>query len=348
MRMRFISLLFVLFLSGCAELQYYGHAVSGQLDVLSKRRPIPEVINDPTTKTEVVQKLKDVERMHDFAISDLSLPDSDSFRSYSDVGRPYVLWNVFATPELSLQTKQWCYPFLGCLGYRSYFEKAYAESVANELAQQGWDVHVAPSPAYSTRGFFADPIYSPMLRYDDLVLAGILFHELAHEKIYFKNDSELNESFAVAVQDEGVKRWLVHENKPQYYSEYVIEQQRDKQFVDLLLKYRKQLEILYESTQSNNQKRIKKLRILNSLRRAYYKQRAEWGGYAAYDHWFEKPLNNARLAPVGTYQGYSSAFAALIKKNNNDLLLFYRQVEKISALPNKERRTILQKNLNSD
>ena len=149
---------FLLLFSGCAELQYYGHAISGQLDVISKRRPIADVIEDPSTKPEVTEKLKAVERMHDFAISDLSLPDSDSFRSYSDVGRDYVLWNVFATPELSLETKQWCYPFLGCLGYRSNFEKAYAESIAKELEQEGWDVHIASSPAYSTRGFFADPV----------------------------------------------------------------------------------------------------------------------------------------------------------------------------------------------
>ena len=334
----FLIALTFLLLGGCAELQYYGHAVSGQLDVLSKRRAISEVIKDPGTKPEVVLKLKAVERMHDFAISDLALPDSESFRSYADVGRPYVLWNVFATPKLSLQTKQWCYPFLGCLGYRSYFQKAYAESIAMELEQQGWDVHVAPSPAYSTRGFFADPIYNPMLRYDDLTLAGILFHELAHEKIYFKNDSELNESFAVAVQDEGVKRWLAHENKPQYYSEYVIDQQRDKQFVGLLLKYRKQLKVLYQSSETDNKKRIKKRQILGALRKAYFVMRKDWDGYTGFDHWFNKPLNNARLAPVGTYQGHVKAFAALIKKYNGDLPMFYLQVNELSELPMDERR----------
>ena len=340
--MRFISLLLVLLLSGCAELQYYGHAFSGELDVLSKRRPIPEVIDDPDTAPEVAEKLKFVERAHDFAISDLSLPDSDSFRSYSDVGRPYVLWNVFATPELSLATKQWCYPFFGCLGYRSYFDKAYAESVAMELQQQGWDVHVAPSPAYSTRGFFTDPIYSPMLRYDDLILAGILFHELAHEKIYFKNDSELNESFAVAVQNEGVKRWLIHEDKPAYYADYVIDQQRDKQFVSLLLKYRKKLAVVYQSEKTDNEKRASKTRILNLLRRNYDKLRKSWDGYSGFDHWFTGALNNARLAPVGTYQGHVAAFAALIQRSNGNLPVFYQQVEKLSELPMAERRKKLQ------
>lgn len=341
--MRFISLFLVLLLSGCAELQYYGHAASGQLDVLSKRRSIPDVVKDPNTEPNVVQKLKAVERMHDFAISDLALPDSESFRSYSDVGRPYVLWNVFATPELSLETKQWCYPFFGCLGYRSYFEKAYAESIASELAQQGWDVHIAPSPAYSTRGFFADPIYNPMLRYDDLTLAGILFHELAHEKIYFKNDSELNESFAVAIQDEGIKRWLVQEQRPQYYSEYILSQQRDKQFVKLLLKYRSTLKTLYHSEKTDNEKRLQKKRILGLLKEAYFELRKKWGGYTGFDHWFNKPLNNARLAPVGTYQGHAAIFTALLEKYNNQLPAFYDYVEKLSELPVKQRREKLKK-----
>ncbi len=337
-----LSLVFLL-LSGCAELQYYGHAISGQLDVLSKRRPIPEVIKDPETKPEVVQKLKAVERMHDFAISDLSLPDSDSFRSYSDLGRPYVLWNVFATPELSLQTKQWCYPFFGCLGYRSYFAKAYAESVALELEQEGWDVHIAPSPAYSTRGFFSDPIYNPMLRYDDLTMAGMLFHELAHEKIFFKNDSELNESFAVAVQNEGIKRWLAHEQQPQYYSDYIVAQQRDKQFVTLLLRYRKKLEQLYHSSKTDDEKRRQKKHILKSLRIAYFALRKEWDGYTGFDHWFNKPLNNARLAPVGTYQGHVAAFVALLKQYNGNLAEFYSHAERLSELPMDERRKQLLK-----
>jgi len=337
---------FILLLSGCAELQYYGHAVSGQLDVLSKRKPIADVLEDPSTKPFVKEKLKIVERMHDFAINDLHLPDSDSFRGYSDVERDYVLWNVFATPELSLETKQWCYPILGCLGYRSYFQKSYAESIAKQLEQEGWDVHVAASPAYSTRGFFADPIYSPMLRFDDLTLAGILFHELAHERVYFKNDSELNESFAVAVQNEGIKRWLAHEQQPEYYVDYIKEQKRDKQFVAVLLKYRKKLQLVYQSSQHDEKKRTQKKKILTSLRKEYLYLKKQWGGYEGYDHWFNKPLNNARLAPVGTYHGYVDTFASLLERHNNDLLKFYLYAEEVSALPVAQRRNLIQESLN--
>lgn len=340
--MRLLSiLLVVVFLSGCAELQYYGHAISGQFDVLSKRRPITEVLEDPATKPEVSEKLKMVQRMHDFAISDLSLPDSDSFRSYSDVERDYVLWNVFATPELSLETKQWCYPFFGCLNYRSYFEKAYAESIARELEQEGWDVHIAPSPAYSTRGFFADPIYNPMLRYDDLTLAGILFHELAHERVYFKNDSELNESFAVAVQNEGVRRWLAHEQRPQYYIDYKIDQKQEEQFISLLLKYREKLDTVYQSPQGDDKKRMQKTRLLKALRLEYFELKNQWNGYAGYDHWFNKPLNNARLAPIGTYHGHVDAFAALLNSHHGNWIKFYLHVEEMAELPVEKRRQLL-------
>jgi len=345
--MRLLSiLLVVVFLSGCAELQYYGHAISGQFDVLSKRRPISEVLEDPATKTDVVEKLKAVERMHAFAINDLSLPDSDSFRSYSDVGRDYVLWNIFATPELSLATKQWCYPFLGCLDYRSYFEKAYAESIATELEKEGWDVHIASSPAYSTRGFFADPVYSPMLRFDDLTLAGIVFHELAHEQVYFKNDSELNESFAVAVQNEGIKRWLEHEQQPQYYADYIVEQKRDKQFISVLLEYRERLQVVYESSKGDTEKRANKKNILAKLRNKYLELKKQWGGYEGYDHWFNKPLNNALLAPVSTYNGAVPLFAALLKQCDNNLELFYSEVGKIAEMPEAQRRVFINNLLN--
>jgi len=341
--MRLISiLLMAVFFSGCAELQYYGHAISGQLEVMSKRRSISEVIEDPDTKPVVVKKLKSVERMHAFAISDLSLPDSDSFRSYSDVERDYVLWNVFATPELSLAAKQWCYPFFGCLNYRSYFEKAYAESIANELEQEGWDVHIAPSPAYSTRGFFADPIYNPMLRYDDLTLAGILFHELAHEQVYFKNDSELNESFAVAVQNEGVRRWLGHEKRPQYYIDYKTDQQREEQFISLLLTYRDKLNTVYKSSQYDDEKRSQKKHLLARLRREYFSLKEQWAGYEGYDHWFNKPLNNARLAPIGTYHGYVDTFSTLLQQCDNVLEVFYKEAEKVSEMPEGERRVFFE------
>jgi len=343
-RMQLIPLILILLmLGGCAELQYYGHAVSGQLEVIDKRRPIPEVIADPDTASHVRQRLEYIEQAHEFAIRELQLPDSDSFRSYSDVGRPYVLWNVFATPELSLDTKQWCYPFLGCLGYRSYFNNDYAKEVAGQLAEQGWDVHIANSPAYSTRGFFADPVYNPMLRYPELDIAAILFHELAHEKIYMKNDSQANESFAVAVQFEGIRRWLEAKQQPERFATYSQTEKRDEEFVALLTRHREALERLYDSDKTDTEKRRGKKTILRALGEEYIQLKQTWQGYAGYDHWFNKPLNNAMLAPVGTYHGDVNAFTQLLRENNNNIELFYRAANRLADMEPENRRKQLDK-----
>lgn len=344
--MRFISTLLLavsLLLGGCAELSYYGHAAAGQFEVISNRRAIPEVIADPQTPVAVRDRLQYVEQAHDFAINELHLPDSDSYRSYSDVGRRYVLWNVFATPELSLQQKQWCYPFFGCQGYRAFFSEQYADEVAAELKTEGWDVYVAPSPAYSTRGWFADPIYNSVLRYPAIDSAAILFHELAHEKIYLENDSQANESFAMAVQLEGVRRWLAHQQQHEKFDVYALNSQRDEQFVALLTRYRDKLVEMYASQRSAAFKRAEKKRILNKLQRAYLELKSNWGGYAGYDHWFEKRLNNAVLAPSATYHGDVPAFKNLLMTYGNDLERFYAEVERMAELEPAERRRVLRR-----
>lgn len=304
-----------LLLSGCAELAYYGHAAVGQLEVINNRRPIPEVIADPKTPEPVRERLEYIERAHEFAIRELHLPDSESYRSYSDVGRRYVLWNVFATPEFSLQQKQWCYPFFGCQGYRAFFNEQYAHELADELQAEGWDVYVAPSPAYSTLGWFDDPIYNPVLRYPAIDSAAILFHELAHEKIYLKNDSQANESFAMAVQLEGVRRWLEDQQLAGSFADYALNSQRDEEFVKLLISYRSKLIELYLGDKTESLKRAAKLRILNKLRRAYLVLKESWNGYAGYDHWFKKRLNNAVMAPVGTYHQDVPVFQTLLEKH---------------------------------
>ena len=315
-------------LGGCAELAYYGHAAAGQFEVIQNRRTIPEVIADPETPASVRERLEYIERAHDFAIAKLYLPDSESYRSYSDVGRSYVLWNVFATPEFSLKQKQWCYPFFGCQGYRAFFNEDYAQEIAAELQAEGWDVYVAPSPAYSTRGWFADPVYNPVLRYPAIDSAAILFHELAHEKIYLKNDSQANESFAMTVQLEGVRRWLSYQQQVDSFGEYASNSQRDEDFVALLIAYRKKLNDLFSSNKPDRYKRAAKRRILNQLRLAYLSLKEIWDAYAGYDHWFKKRLNNAVLAPVGTYHQDVPVFQTLLGQHQGDLPAFYQAVER--------------------
>lgn len=333
-----LLLLVSLLLGGCAELSYYGHVAAGQVEVIQKRRPIGEVIADPQTVHEVRERLQYIEQAHDFAIEKLYLPDSDSFRGYSDLGRPYVLWNVYATPELSLQLKQWCYPFFGCQSYRAFFNEQYAREIADELQAQGWDVYVAASPAYSTRGWFADPIYNPVLRYPAIDSAAILFHELAHEKIYLKNDSQANESFAMAVQLEGVQRWLAYQQQADSFVEYVLNSRRDDAFVELLIKHRTSLLELYASQHPDHYKRAEKRRILNQLYRRYQVLKASWNGYEGYDHWFRKRLNNALLAPVGIYHQDVPVFQMLLTQHQGNLPAFYKEVEALAVMDAEQRR----------
>lgn len=340
MRLILIPIL-MLVLTGCAELAYYGHAAGGQLEVMGAGEPIKDVIANPTTDDKTRQQLELIQRAREFAIQELKLPDSDTFRDYADLKRPWVLWNVFATPELSLETKKWCYPFIGCYGYRAYFDEAYAKEVATELEQEGMDVYIAHTPAYSTKGWFADPVYNSMLRYDDLTLVGILFHELAHERVYIIDDSELNESFATVVQYEGVRRWLAYEKNSSAYAAYQREQQRGDEFVSMVLEHRGILQKVYASDLSKAEKRSKKKKTFSDLKKNFNTLKQSWGGYAGYDHWFEKPLNNARLAPIGTYHNAVSVFKKLLEKQQHDLEIFYVEVEKIADLSAPERKKLL-------
>ena len=340
-----LLILAVLYLSGCAELAYYTHAAGGQLEVISAREPIEDVIENPATNNQTRRQLLLVQQARTFAVKELHLPDSDTFRDYADLKRPWVLWNVYATPEFSLELKQWCYPFIGCQGYRIYFDEDYAKQVAGELEQQGYETYIARSPAYSTRGWFADPVYNPMLHYDDPTLVGILFHELAHEKIYFTDDSQVNESFATIVQYEGLRRWMARRNDSPAYLEYRRDEEREERFVSMVLAFRQELESLYRQKISDEVKRQRKQALFSSLRSKYEELKSQWDGYKGYDHWFNKPLNNARLAPVATYNGYLKAFQAMLKKQDGKLPAFYIKVEELSLMPGKKRRLILEQHL---
>lgn len=342
---RTFVLLLIPLLGGCAELRYYTHAAGGQLEVVGARKPIDAVLADPLTPPRTRQQLQLLGDAREFAINRLDLPDSATFRDYADLGRPWVLWNVFAAAPLSLQPRKWCYPGIGCQSYRSFFDAAYANEFAQQLRDAGLDVYVAPSPAYSTRGWFADPVYAPMLRYDDTTLVGMLFHELAHERVYFASDSELNESFAMAVQYAGLQQWLAEIGKPQQFADYQREQRHDRDFALLVLDYRDRLQTLYDSDAGDSFKLAEKRRLFSSLRRDYWRLKPTWQGDADYDGWFDKPLNNARLLPIATYHGFVGAFRQLLAMHHNDWPGFYAEVERLAALPVEQRRQALQQRL---
>jgi predicted aminopeptidase len=343
-RRRSLTLLLLLaVVSGCASPAYYLHAVSGQIELLNKRRPVDEVLNDPATTPRTRQQLELVRRLRDFASQELGLPDNRSYRTYADLERAFVVWNVFATPELSLEPKQWCFVFAGCVSYRGYFAQDKAETFAAGLQQDGYDVYVGGVPAYSTLGWFNDPLLNTFIHRSEADLAGLLFHELAHQVVYVGGDSAFNESFATVVELEGVKRWFERHGTAQQAEDYRQKIRRREQFTALVLKHKASLAEIYASNLGDAEKRAAKARVLEKLRYDYKMLKAGWGGYADYDKWFSQDLNNAHLAAIGTYSQFVAAFKKLLARQNDDLAIFYTSVIAMANLPENERHMALQK-----
>jgi len=324
-------------LGGCASVGYYAQAIHGQMELLAKRQPIQSLIDDPATNAELRDRLTFIQRVRAFSVTELRLPDNGSYRSYADVQRPYLVWNVFAAPELSVEPVQWCFLFVGCLSYRGYFAEARAKAFAAGLAEQGDDVFVAGIAAYSTLGWFDDPVPNTVLHYSDEALAGLIFHELAHQLVYIDDDSSFNESFATAVELEGTRRWVLANGAPERFDAYLTEKRRKDEFIRLLMDYRARLAALYSSKREVPEKRAAKARLFAELRAEYRQLKKGWGGYDGFDHWMGQGLNNARLISVGLYHQHLPGFQALLKRHDGDLAAFYRAVAKLGRLPKAER-----------
>ncbi len=334
-----VWLLFPL-LGGCTSAAYYWQGIRGQLDLLERARPIPAVLastNDPALK----RKLERVLAIREYASRELALPDNPSYRSYTDLGRRFVLWNVFATPELSLEPREWCFPVAGCVNYRGYFDEAAARTEALALNATGDDVYVGGVPAYSTLGYFNDPMVSTVIRYPDAEVARLIFHELAHQVAYAKDDSVFNESFAVTVEEEGVERWLAAQNDPTLTAQFNTSQRYREGFRILSARTRGELVALYASPASVAEKRYAKAAAFAAMRAAYETQKREWGGFSAYDGWFAQGPNNANLAAVGLYSQKVPEFRALLAAEGGDLRRFYARVKALAALPKLERDAAL-------
>ncbi len=335
-------LLSVLPLTGCAEITYYAQAVTGHLGILLNSRTLEQVMDDPATPPETRARLERAREMRDYASHVLKLPENRSYRIYADLGRPAALWNVFAAPELSLELKTWCYPIAGCVGYRGYFSRARADAYAKELRAEGYEVFVGPVSAYSTVGWFNDPLLNTVLKRPDPELAGVLFHELAHQRLFLPGDTAFSESFATAVEIEGVRRWLTDQGKPEEFANYMERLKRREQFMELVLRYRKQLETLYASSKPDLDKRAEKAKTFDDLRRDYAALKESWGGYSGFDVWLTSgELNNARMSAVGVYHQHVPAFQVLFAKLGGDFETFYREAERIAKLVPDRRVKIL-------
>lgn len=310
----------------------------GQWHVMHERRPIDQVLADTRTAEPVRETLSVVRDARDFASRDLHLPDNKSYRTYADIGRPYVVWNVVATPEFSVNPKRWCFPIAGCVAYRGYFKEKKARSFADGLAKQGFDVTVGGVTAYSTLGKFADPVLSSMLSYGDTELAATIFHELAHQLLYVKNDSEFNEAFAVAVEDEGLRRWLDTRGQPDVIAQFRKSQVREHEFVELFARTRGKLAKLYASKAPPDQMRQRKAEILKTLGTDLKALEQRLGvHYGLYDAWIAKGLNNAHLASIATYYDCVPGFERLLADQGGDLQRFYAAARDMSKLSRAER-----------
>jgi predicted aminopeptidase len=325
-------------LAGCAGIGYYYQAVSGQVDVWRKSEPIDRVIGDAHTDPALRARLETVKRVRDFASAELALPDNGSYRKYADLGRPYVVWNVFATPELSMKPVEWCFPFAGCVSYRGYFGERQAEDFGDDLRKRGRDVFVAGIPAYSTLGWFDDPVLNTFIGYPDAEIARLMFHELAHQVLYVSGDTMFNESFATAVEIEGMDRWLEHNGTAQQREAYDRRQEYKRGFVELVLACRDRLRALYASDLDDDAKRARKAQTFAQLKADYQALRQSWNGYAGYDRFFEGELNNAHIVPVATYSELVPAFRRLLAENGGDFKRFYVEAKAIGRL-NAEQRT---------
>ena len=318
-------------LSGC----YYVQATRGQIEVLSKREPIDEILASPDTTAELGRRLRLVQEARLFSVEELGLPDNKSYRTYSDLERDYVVWNVFAAPEFSLDAREWCYPIVGCVSYRGYFSEAAAYREAGKLEAQGFDVAVGGVPAYSTLGNFNDPVLNTMMHWDDVKLVATLFHELAHQVLYIKDDTGFNESFATAVEEIGIERWLAANGRPEELAGYREEKALHRRLVALVEAARSDLAEYYgRDIQTDAMRALKSARLAQLAAAVRAELRA---ARRSENHWLAGELNNARLLPMSLYDGQVPAFRALYAGCGFELACLYEEAGRIAKLGRRER-----------
>lgn len=319
--------------AGC----YLLESARGQLSLMAKREPITRVIRRPTTPPALRTQLEEVTAIRDFASRELGLPDNGSYRSYADVGRPYVVWNVVAAPEFSVDAVQWCFPIVGCVAYRGYFVERQARSFAASLRKRGFDVSVGGVAAYSTLGHFDDPILNTMVGWDDVELAAIMFHELTHQLLYVAGDASFNEALATTVEEEGVRRWLLAQRRTADLAEHALEDAHYIAVVDLLRRTGAELRRIYAAPVDAEVMRARKQDAFARLREEYAALKRQWGGHAPFEAWFRGDLNNAHLASIATYYDCVPGFQRELASAGGDLDAFYARVRELAKLDRPAR-----------
>lgn len=327
---------------GCQTVHYYSQAVEGQCRILLKRKPISRIIADSESPDDLRERLLYILRVRKFAEIELKLPVNNHYLTYVNLERPYVLWNVFAAPEFSLTPKTWCFPVAGCTSYRGYFTEKNALQYSDIVKKEGYDVYVGGVTAYSTLGWFDDPVLSTFIRFTEARTAALIFHELAHQVLYVKDDTAFNESFATFVEQEGLRRWQHESGSAQIYTEYMRKRRLQELFIGLIMRYRESLESLYQSDLAASEKRAKKATIFSKLRQEFNYLKINQIELSAYDTWMYQSLNNAKISSVVAYHSYLPAFQKLLAQNEGELDQFFEACRQLADKDKNERHRILE------
>jgi predicted aminopeptidase len=323
------ALLLALVLAGCETSSYYAQAVGGHLDLRTRARPVRELLADSQTPADLRERLVFAQSVREFASRSLGLPDNGSYRSYTELDRPYAVWNVVVAAEFSLEAVESCFPVAGCVTYRGYYSRENAERDAAHEREKGLDAFVYGVPAYSTLGMFDDPLLSTFIRWGDAEVARLVFHELSHQVVYVKGDTAFNESFAVAVEREGVRRWLASTGRSSELAKFQQSREREREFARLLDETRTRLEALYRMPIAREEMRTRKHAEFERLAaNPVYKRHA--GGYVG-------GPNNALLAAFASYSQLVPGFERTLAEGNGDLNVFYARVKALSQLDKDER-----------
>jgi predicted aminopeptidase len=342
-------LLPLLLLGGCADAGYYRQSVAGHLRLMAAARPMDDWLADAQTPEPLRQRLRLAQDIRRFAVSQLHLPDNPSYRSYADLRRRFVVWNVVAAPEFSLELKTWCFPVAGCVGYRGYFDEHDAQALATELRDQGLEATVYGVPAYSTLGWMnwlgGDPVLNTFVNASDVELARLMFHELAHQLLYVSNDTAFNESFATAVERLGGARWLATQATPQARLLDAGFEQRRQQFRALTRRTRERLDKIYAENPSPDvvDPRLASMKdqAMQDFRQAYAALKDNWGGDSAHDAWVAR-ANNATFGAQAAYDDLVPAFEALFERTGADWPRFFAAARQLAKLPLEQRMQQLQ------
>lgn len=334
-------LMAVMVLPGCSTIEYYAQAIGGQLEMLRVARSVDTVMDDAESPTALRARLKLAGEIRNFASRELGLPDNASYRRYADLRRPFVVWNLVSAPELSVKPIEHCFPIAGCVSYRGYYAEADARRQAEAEKALGRDAYVGGVPAYSTLGWFDDPLLNTFVGYPEPELARLIFHELSHQVAYAGGDTVFNESFATVVEEEGVRRWLEHRGTAVSEAErnrYQTLRARRREFIGLVMAYRDRFDAVYKNSADDAAKRAGKAVQVAAFEADYQKLKASWDGFAGYDRIVASGVNNALVAAIASYTELVPPLTALLRSKESDLAVFYREAKALARLSKAERQ----------